>query len=319
MAEPDAAYHYPPDVFEAVVEAVPLITRSKQDVLTFFRGCGVSQALVSELAPWALSGSDKSKYHITRRVLADVNELGDSGIRVRREVIKRVTEFENFDACWENNRLKAQGAIALLRGLVNRKDTFTRLQNLQEEEQSRHRKAREAELAEQREVREERAAIRADLGNLFSETDPHKRGKALEGVLNRLFKSHGIAIREAFTVTAINEGVVEQIDGAVEIDGRTYLVEMKWWSKAMGRGDVASHLVSVFNRGDVGGIFISNTPYHASVIEDYKDALTKTTVFLVELREIVMLMEREVALLDLLKKKIHAANLSKQPLVFPLD
>src|ERR1700722_9271597 len=60
MAEPDAAYHYPPDVFEAVVEAVPLITRSKQDVLTFFRGCGVSQALVSELAPWALSGSDKS-------------------------------------------------------------------------------------------------------------------------------------------------------------------------------------------------------------------------------------------------------------------
>jgi hypothetical protein len=55
------------------------------------------------------------------------------------------------------------------------------------------------------------------------------------------------------------------------------------------------------------------------VIQDYKEALTKTTVLLVELREIVILMERELPLLDLLKPKIHAANLSKQPLVFPFE
>lgn len=319
MTAPDASYHYPPDVFEAVVQAVPLITRSKRDVAVFFRGCGTPQRVIDHVAPWTVSGSSQSKYHITRYVLQEINELGDSGIRVRREVIKRITGFENFDSCWDNNRLAAQGAVAALRDLVNKKDTFTRLRNIHEEEQRRHRETQQAAIDRQNEVKKARQAIRDDLGSLFREIDPHKRGKALEGVLNRLFASHGIAVREAFIVTLVDEGIVEQIDGAVEIDGRVYLVEMKWWSKAMARGDVSSHLVSVFNRGDVGGIFISNSPYHPSVVEDYKLALTKTTVFLVELREIVMLMERDLPLLELLKPKLHAASLQKDPLVFPLD
>jgi restriction system protein len=72
--------------------------------------------------------------------------------------------------------------------------------------------------------------------------------------------------------------------GAIELDGRVYLVEMKWWSEPLGRGEVASHLVRIFNRGEVGGILISNSPYHPSAVADCKDALTKKTVMLVELR-----------------------------------
>lgn len=319
MTENDAAYHYPPEVFEAVVQAVPLIVRSKQDVLTFFRGCGVNQSLIEELRTWTMQGSDKSKYHITRRILTDINELGDSGIRVRREVIKRITEIENFDASWENDRLKAQGAVAALRDLVNKKDTFTRLKDLHEQDEHRHRQVRQAETEAKIAKSSERAAVRTDLGRLFSEIDPHRRGKALEDVLNRLFDSDDIGIREAFTVTTPNVGVVEQIDGAIEIDGHVYLVEMKWWSREMSRGDVASHLVSVFNRGDVGGIFISNSKFLPSVVQDFKEALTKTTVILVELREIVMLLESDRSIIELLRPKIHAANLSKNPLIYPLD
>jgi len=319
MTDSDAAYHYPPEVFEAVVQAVPLIVRSKQDVLTFFRGCGVNQELIAELVTWTLPGGDKSKYHITRRILSEINELGDSGIRVRREVIKRIAELDSFDASWDSDRLKAQGAVAALRELVNKKDTFTRLKNIQEEDQQRIRRERQSEIDAQVAGRQKRNAVRISLGRLFSETDPHRRGNALEGVLNELFQSEGVSIREAFTVTKIDVGVIEQIDGAIEIDGRVYLVEMKWWSKEMSRGDVASHLVSVFNRGDVGGIFISNSSYLASVIQDFKEALTKTTVILVELREIVMLLESDRTLIELLRPKIHSANLNKNPLVFPLE
>jgi hypothetical protein len=49
--------------------------------------------------------------------------------------------------------------------------------------------------------------------------------------------------------------------GVVEIDGMLYLVEMKWWDKPIGRQEIAPHFVSVFNRGDVGGIFISNSGF----------------------------------------------------------
>jgi len=35
------------------------------------------------------------------------------------------------------------------------------------------------------------------------------------------------------------QGIIEQIDGAVEIDGVLYLVEMKWWDKPIGRPEIA--------------------------------------------------------------------------------
>jgi len=45
----DLAFHYPPDVFDAVVDAVPLLTRGKKDVVLFFRGCGVDRAFLAGL------------------------------------------------------------------------------------------------------------------------------------------------------------------------------------------------------------------------------------------------------------------------------
>ena len=54
-------------------------------------------------------------------------------------------------------------------------------------------------------------AVRRDLQALYREADPWTRGKALEGVLNRLFKVAGIAVRDAFTLRgSAGEGVVEQ-------------------------------------------------------------------------------------------------------------
>jgi restriction system protein len=62
---------------------------------------------------------------------------------------------------------------------------------------------------------------------------------------------------------------------------------MKWWNQPLGRGDVASHLVRVYGRGQVGGILISNSPDHPSAVADCKYALKTKTVVLVELRGII--------------------------------
>ena len=66
------------------------------------------------------------------------------------------------------------------------------------------------------------------------------------------------------------QGIVEQIDGAVEIDGVLYLVEMKWWETAIGRHEIAPHMLSVYGRGDVGGIFTSYSGFSAAAIEEAK-------------------------------------------------
>ena len=53
----------------------------------------------------------------------------------------------------------------------------------------------------------------------------------MESGLNRFFSSSGILLREAFTrVGEYGEGIIEQVDGVIEINGEIYLVEMKWHS-----------------------------------------------------------------------------------------
>ena len=314
----DLAFHYPPDVFDAVVDAVPLLTRSKRDVVLFFRGCGVNRAFLTRIEQRIDNQPTFSKYHITREILAYVNELGDNGLGPRREILKRISEFDDFSSCYPDNQMKARGAVATVAQLINKKDSFTRIQHEREQELKRHRDAKRAEMAEAQAKRARREQVKADLFALFGEQDPGRRGKALEGVLNRLFEAEDILIREAFDRRDPETGrTIEQIDGAIELDGRVYLVEMKWWSEPLGRGDVSSHLVRVHHRGDVGGILISNSPYQRSAVADCKDALTTKTVVLVELREIVDVLNGDRTVRALLTAKIHAAALYKDPLVFP--
>lgn len=51
---------------------------------------------------------------------------------------------------------------------------------------------------------------------------PQPRGYAFEAFLTKLFKAHGLAPRPPFRV------VGEQIDGSIQLDGETYLVEARW-------------------------------------------------------------------------------------------
>ena len=191
----DPAFHFPPDVFNAVVDAVPLLTRGKKEVLGFFRGCGVDRSFLTTLEARVDSDPKLSKYHITREVLTDLNAWGDAGLAARRQVIKRVSEYDDFSSCYPDNQLKAQGAVAVVAQLVNKKDSFTRLQLIQDEEQRKHRDAMDAELRAKKARREALDQVRTNLFALFAEKDPHRRGKALEGVLNRLFETSDILVR----------------------------------------------------------------------------------------------------------------------------
>jgi hypothetical protein len=119
------------------------------------------------------------------------------------------------------------------------------------------------------------------LFSLFGMPDSksQKRGKLLEGILNRLFEASDILVREAFRVTGEEgEGVVEQIDGAVEIDGYLYLVEMKWWKDHLGTAEVAPHLVKIYSRGHARGILISKSGYTQPAITTCREALSQRTV-----------------------------------------
>src|SRR5690349_23387335 len=106
-AEP--AFHYPPDLLELLVDTVPLLCKGKEAVLTFFRGAGVPFDLMSDLHERVRRERDKiSKYEIARKVLTRANERGEIAefIRVRREILKRIVEWEDYSTCYPENQLK---------------------------------------------------------------------------------------------------------------------------------------------------------------------------------------------------------------------
>ena len=311
----DITYHYPPELFQLLVDVIPRLNRSKNDVLIFFRGSGVPRKLLSDIEHQLATDRDSiNKFDIVRTVLTRLNEAGESRLRERREVLKRVVEFEDFSTCWANDQLKAQGLVAQIRSVVNVKDSFTRMRQERSAEREKHKSVKRKEAEGLRRKQDELDSIKADLYRLFSLDDARKRGILLEGVLNRFFAAAGIHVRDSFArVGERGEGVIEQIDGIIELEGEIYLVEMKWLKESAGVGDVSQHLVRVFTREASRGIFISYTEYTPSAISTCRDALAKMVVVLCTLDEFVLLLERGRDIRGFFKEKLEAAIIDKDP------
>lgn len=309
-------FHYPPEIFNLLVDTIPLLCRSKKDVVLFFQGAGVAPEDLSQVSRIVTTSRDSiNKFEIVRDVLTRVNARGDSGLRARREIIKRVTEFGNFDTCWDSDRLKAKGLVAELSKMVNVKDAFTRMKQERDSEREQTLVRQRAEQAREAEKRAKIEDVRRRLFALFGMDDaPHERGKLLEVVLNDLFKAYGILVREDFRRRSPDTStVVEQIDGVIELDGAVHLVEMKWLNGPVGIGEFSPHMSRLFMRPNAGGIFIAANGYTESVLSECKNALSLKTVFLCSLQEFVVLLQHQRDLVALLKRKWHAAIIDKNP------
>lgn len=314
----DDRFHYPPDVFNLLVDTIPLLCKSKEDVLLFLRGAGVpSDDLIEMQAKVRTDRNSVSKFAIVRDVLERLNRRGDAGLGPRREVIKRVVEFEHFSMCWEKDVHKAKANVGDLARIVNHRDSFTRMNLQREAAQAEITAKARAEREAAAESRRKILGVRDRLNALFGMDDePQKRGKLLEGVLNDLFRAHGILVREDFKRRDPTDNViVEQIDGVIELEGNIYLVEMKWLSTPVGVSELGSHMMRLFAREGVRGIFISNSDFTASAVAECVTHSNNRTMVLCTLREIVTLLLNERDLMALLRSKVRVAILDKKPFV----
>lgn len=310
------AFHYPPDLFELLVNTIPLLSKGKKGVVLFLRGAGIAGEDLAEVSRIVnTTPAEINKFEIVRRVLAKVNERGDSGLRPRREIIKRVTEFESFESCWPADQYKAKGLVASVREAVNAKDSFTRMKqerNIERDQELARQRAEQAVVAERR---AKIADVQNRLSALFGMDDrPQQRGKLLEAVLNDLFRAYGIHVIEDFKRRDPDTGVVlEQIDGVIELDGVIYLVEVKWLNAPVGVSEFFPHLSRLFLRANAQGIFISSAGFTEPVVKECTTALAQKIMVLTSLREIVMLLQRSDDLIALFKRKARAAIVEKNP------
>src|SRR4051812_40858802 len=112
----DGTFQYPPDLFNLLEKTIPLLCPKKNDVLLFFRGAGVSDSMTKDLADrLKITPKEINKYEIARVTLERLNARGDRTLRERREVLRRVVEFENYESCWPDDQIKAKGFVASVR------------------------------------------------------------------------------------------------------------------------------------------------------------------------------------------------------------
>jgi hypothetical protein len=132
-----------------------------------------------------------------------------------------------------------------------------------------------------------------------------------------MFDAEGVAVREPFTRRDESGVPLEQVDGAIDVDGELYLVEAKWLATPMGVEHVNPHISRLFVRGDARGLVLSASGYTSSAVAAARDALSVKTVILCELEELLRLFGTDTPLVQYLRYKIQAAVLNKQPLYKP--
>ena len=308
---PDITFHYPPELLQLLIDAIPRLCPRKMDLMLFFQGAGIGDDILRD--HWlAVRTNPKSvnKFAITRSVLKRLNERGEGALRERREVLRRVVEFEDFSTCWENDRAAAKGYVADICKVVEVKDSFTRMRQEKDRERQAHIEQREAQAAELRQRKAAREAVRQRLYGLFKDDlDPQQRGRDFEAVLNELFQLDGISLHEPFRRQLENGQTLEQTDGVVEIAGHLYLVEVKWYKKAIGVPEVQGLLGKLFLRPETGarGIFISANDFTQPAIQLAQQAASKQVLLLCNLAEIVQVLEREESLKRFFKERADQA------------
>lgn len=293
--------------------------RGKEDVFTFFSGhCGIDQdVLAGARAKYTADKPATRKIEISQMVCERLNSKDTAQyLEWRRRVLQQLTEWRDFSTAWDKEVDTARGVVQAIRETVGTRDHWTRI--AQAEERQREERAAEGrkkvEAAARR--REALERIYRDMAALWSWTDAHARGKAVERLMNELCAVEGIAVRESFHVVGDRgEGIVEQIDGVIQLDGRLFLVEIKWHSTKLGSPEVAPHLVRLFGRAEVGGLIISASGFADTAVAACREAIRERIVALAELQEILMCIERRASLEELLRAKVHAAALEKNPFV----
>ena len=167
------------------------------------------------------------------------------------------------------------------------------------------------------EVAQQKQELASELSRLYAVSDPHKRGLALERLMNGLFALDGLLIRESFVLRREDGQAEEQIDGVIEYAGTPYIVEVKWWADPLGVDAVSRHLVRVYGRAGVGGLFISASGFARPAVDECQRALAQRVFVLAELSELILLLERRGDLVIWMRDKARKATVERQPLFRP--
>ncbi|MET8703331.1 restriction endonuclease [Kitasatospora sp. NPDC004723] len=285
-----------PGAYGALGEALATIYWYKRDLAQFIRRRVTAH-------PELLVGLDFEGY---KRAVADefVDRLAEGEGRYRQLTLDLMIEIAGMDSFPSLKRqpdgehlvVQASEAVAgLKRWTQAHQDLLA------------ERQAAEQDLAAYRtrvQVQQSFAAKLADLKDRFIElgqmADRQQAGQQFELFLNELFRLFDLDPRLAYKLES------EQIDGSLSFDTDDYIVEAKWWKKAMEREHVDIFSAKVKRKGKLAlGLYISVNGFTAGALREYDRG---TTFITMDGGDLFCVLEGRIALDELLRRKKRHAN-----------
>lgn len=311
----DTFFHFPPDLFNLLVDTISRLNKSKRDLLIFFQSVGVPEGYLRPFYDLLNSNNSQfKKFNVTRELLRILNQQTDKMLGVRRQLLKRVIEFDSFDACFPNDKDRAKANVAEIQKIVKLKDTVTRYENYLSNEQSQKLKAQAEKADLIRKSKSQFINLRQEFSQLFSIQSPQERGRKLETVLNNLFSYFNIGIKESFSIYDGESGkIYEQIDGVIEVNHYLTLLEMKWEKVPIGTDKVGRFISRILLRKNVDGIIISYSSFTSAAIIEAQGALSLSVLALVDLKDIFDVLNQEKDLPEFFSNLIRDVKLYKNP------
>ena len=287
----DTYFHFPPDLFNILVDTIPRLNKTKKDLLLFFQNVGVPSTY---LQPYYLllktNRSQFKKFDVTREVLATLNEQTEKMLGVRRKLLQRIVEFDSFETCYPNDKDRAKANVSDIQKIVKLKDTVTKYENYLSREQSEKIQEKQKVIDKLCQSRKHFVDLEQRFAQLFSIQNPQERGKKLEQVLNDIFMYFKIGIKEDFVI---------------------YDDERE--KEPLGVDKVARFMSRLLVRKNVDGIIVSYASFTETAILTAKEALAISVLALVDLKDIYDVLNQKKDIGDFFSELIKNVKLYKNP------
>lgn len=299
---------YPPEVIQALKEALRNIYWYKDDLRLFFLSCEVPNNIIVKQG-W--HDPQEYKVRIAGNVLDELISMGDAGLGHIRRIIRTVLDIRNFDHLrnLEDGAAKVSAAresVEVLRELVLKHDaTITK-----EREERATRTDRFAHVT--RRWNDEIEHLQAQFYELVATENPQERGLLFQNFLWELFKAHDLNPRSSFRITG------EEIDGAFEFETTQFLLEAKWQKDPMGAAPLDSFSKKVERKlENTLGLFVALNGFTENGLEAFSG--TKPSIILMDGEDLAVVLQGLVDFRDLLKRKVRYASQTGDPFLRARD
>ncbi len=143
-------------------------------------------------------------------------------------------------------------------------------------------------------------ALRGELLGL-EQLEPHQRGLAFEKFLIHFFEAYGLSPQGSFRLTG------EQIDGSLQFNSDTYLLEAKWHKEPTSQNDLLAFREKVESKSTwARGLFVSNSGFSTEALKAFARGRATNIIGLTG-QDLYFILEGEISLPEALLQKARKA------------